>query len=632
MAADNGTHAAPLAADRPTLADIVEQLVRFEGPPEQFLLNLLAVQCHVSSASAGAILRGGPEGKTEVLSLYPPQPPDSTAPVWLAQAVESIGQVMATGRTLIKSLRSADDLYGQPSQQHVVMVPIRGGTNVRGCSAFFVENRDASVLGAIRDRLELTSSWLSLYEMRLTLARRQSDLRRLRVTMETLAAVNEQERFTATAMTLCNEVTSRWQADRTAIGLLKGRYVKLKALSHTEKFSRKQKLVQDFEAAMEECIDQNVEIVHPAPQNATYVSRATEDLCKHYGPAAIVSMPLRQAGQPIAVLTVQRAVDKPFSLEELEALRLACDLCTPRVSVLHEHDRWVGSKLVSGARKTAGFIVGPKHTWVKLAVLLIVAGLLFVTFANGTRRAEAPFTLEATERQIVSAPYDGFLVDLGVDASGELVHPGTRVHRGDLLGQLKTDDWMPKLAGAIAARDEVQAKADTAQDAGKLDEWRSYKAQVDKADAEIQFIKLQIAQARLTAPIDGVVIAGDWRNARGPVKHGDLLFEVAPIDELYADLSLPEDQIADVYEGREGELACTAYPDQRVRFRVEQVNPVAEVVEQQNVFKVRVKLLGRKPWMLIKMQGVAKITLNEEPYGKLWTRRLVNWVRMTLWL
>ncbi|MDP7636536.1 MAG: guanylate cyclase, partial [Phycisphaerae bacterium] len=61
-------------------------------------------------------------------------------------------------------------------------------------------------------------------------------------------------------------------------------------------------------------------------------------------------------------------------------------------------------------------------------------------------------------------------------------------------------------------------------------------------------------------------------------------------------------------------------------------NPVAEVVEQRNVFKVRVRLKQVRQWMRPGMTGVAKIEIDRRPYVYIWTRRLVNWLRMKLWL
>ena len=113
---------------------------------------------------------------------------------------------------------------------------------------------------------------------------------------------------------------------------------------------------------------------------------------------------------------------------------------------------------------------------------------------------------------------------------------------------------------------------------------------------------------------------------------GEVLFEVVQVEDLRAELSVPEDQIADVKERMEGELATAMHPGRRVRFVVERINPVAEVSGGRNVFKVRVRLVGRQDWMLPRMEGSARIRVGRRSYGWLWTRRLVNWVRMKLWV
>ena len=126
--------------------------------------------------------------------------------------------------------------------------------------------------------------------------------------------------------------------------------------------------------------------------------------------------------------------------------------------------------------------------------------------------------------------------------------------------------------------------------------------------------------------------AGDLESQIGsPVKTGEVLFEVARPGSLRAELSVPEDLIADVTEGMKGELAAATHPDRKVGFVVERINPVAEVVSQRNVFKVRVRLAETADWMRPGMEGLAKVHIDERAYGWIWTRRLVNWVRMKLW-
>ena len=133
-------------------------------------------------------------------------------------------------------------------------------------------------------------------------------------------------------------------------------------------------------------------------------------------------------------------------------------------------------------------------------------------------------------------------------------------------------------------------------------------------------------------------MTGDLKKQEGgPVEKGKVLFEVAPLEFLRAELSVPEDRIADVRVGQEGELATASDPGKRIKFRVERVNPIAEVVEQRNVFKVRVELLEMdertKDRIKPGLEGVAKITIDtKRSYAWLWTHRMIDWVRMKLWI
>jgi len=620
-----------------SMAEAIEQLGGFQGPPEQFLHQLLAVQCRLGTAEAGAVLRVGADGRTEVLAVHPPVERGATAPVWLAQAVEGVANTNAAAATRVVGLHGSADLYGQPARRQLVLVPLRGGAGVRGVAAFVVAGGDPSALAARRERLEMTVGLLSLYEMRLTLQRRQADLQRLRGAMETLAAVNDHDRFAAAAMAMCNEVAARWGCTRVGLGFLAGRYVRLRALSHTEKFSRKMALVQQVEAAMEECLDQDLEVVHPADADQPTISRAAAELSARHGPSAVLSLPLRRGGQPVAVLTAERPPDAPFSADPIESLRLTCDLCAPRLVNLHERARWFGATAAAKLRQAAAAVVGPRHTWVKLGVAAGLAAVLFLVFAQGDYQAEASCVLEATQRQVVPAPFDGYLKSVAV-------RPGSPVQAGQtVLGELGTTELRLELAAARAERAGYLKQADAALRDGKTVEAQIARAQADGLAAKVRLLEHRIAQARLVAPISGQVVAGDLERRIGaPVQTGDVLFEIAPIESLRAELLVPEDRVADVVAARaaaeragtplRGELATASYPDRRIGFVIERINPVAEVVDQRNVFRARVRLARSEPWMRPGMEGLAKVTIDRRRYAWIWTRPLVNWLRMKLWL
>jgi len=617
----------PTEAARPTTAEVIERLSRFEGPPQDFLANLLAVQCWIGAAEAGAILRPGTAGGPELLAAYPTVPAGSAPPEWLARAAEFFAEAAAAGATAVKPIHSPAELYGQAARRNVVLIPLRGGEGVRGIAVFLVVSRDAGVLASSRERLELTVSLLSLYEMRLALARRQADLRRLRSAMETLADINEQDKFDGLAMAMCNDLAARWQCDRVSLGFLKGRYVKLRAMSHTEKFSRKMKLVQNIEAAMEECLDQDVEVMFPASAEATFISRAAADLSRQQGPSAVLCLPLRHGGRVAAVLVLERPADRPFTLEEVEGLRLTGDLATARVVNLEEQGRWIGARAATGLRRAAAFAVGPRHTWIKLVVLAIVGFAVFAIFVKGPYRVEAPFAFEPITQQVIPSPFDGFLAEV-------FVEPGMRVEGGKtVLARLDTIDRRLRLGSARAERLGYLKQASAAAAEDKTADREIALAQADRIAAQIGLLEHEIGQATIVSPVTGIVVSGDLKRQIGaPFKTGDVLFHAAPLEALRGELSVPEDEIPDVELGQEGELAPTGFPERRIRFVVERINPMSEVVERQNVFKVRVRLVESDPQILPGMEGLAKVDIGQRVYGWIWTRKLVNWVRMKLWI
>ncbi len=271
-----------------------------------------------------------------------------------------------------------------------------------------------------------------LAQMQGELARCAGELERLKSAMETLTAINAPARFMAASMALCNELASRWKAERVGVGFLRGRYVRLQALSHTEKITRHMQLVQDIEGAMEECLDQDLEVLYPPTKDASYVYRAAEKLSSKHGPNALCSLPLRRSGEVVAVLTVERRAERPLTLDEIETLRLTCDLFTARLVDLHENDRWAGVKAARSVRKGAAWFVGAKHTWPKVAAIAVCGVAAFSILCRGDFKVEAPFAFQSSEMQIVPAPFDGFLKTVNATIGDVVWKEGTAVPFDDL--------------------------------------------------------------------------------------------------------------------------------------------------------------------------------------------------------
>ncbi len=607
--------------------DLVERLNKTNADPSQFLADLLAAQCYLGQADCGAVLRTGQNNDVEVLALYPPLKPDANAPDWLTKTAGFARDALSSNKMLIRPLDGSGRQKDRAAQSHIVILPFNLAGIDKAIAAFVVRTSKKTALEASSRKLQLSIALLGSSGMKSAQQNWQASCKRLHRAMETLSSINGQEKFTSAAMAFCNEVASQWQCERVSIGFLKERYVQLKAMSHTESFSRKMQVVQDIEAAMEECLDQDVEILSPAPKEAAYVSRAADKLSERYGPLNILSFPLRRNGEVFGVLTLERPADRAFGPEEIETIRLTCELCSPRLVNLYEHGRWIGATIAIKARNSLAELVGPKHTWIKLIAILCFAAMLFLIFARGQFRPDAPFVLEATYQQVVPAPFDGYIKHVDVEV-GDVVEGGNSI-----LGGLDTAELRLSLAAAKAEKASYLKQASAAMRDSETAQAQIAQANADKIQAQIELLEYQISQASLVSPIGGVVVKGDLKRQIGaPVQVGDILFEVCPLESLRAQLMVPEDAIYDIKVGQEGYLATASYPGQRIKFMVERINPVAEVVNQRNVFKVRVQLLDTHSWMRPGMEGIAKVSVGKRRYVWIWTRKIVNWIRMKLWL
>jgi multidrug resistance efflux pump len=157
-------------------------------------------------------------------------------------------------------------------------------------------------------------------------------------------------------------------------------------------------------------------------------------------------------------------------------------------------------------------------------------------------------------------------------------------------------------------------------------------AQIDQANAQIELLDEEIKRTRITAPFDGLVISGDLTQSVGAaVKRGDELFQVAPLDSYRVILKVDERDITDIRPGEEGTLLVTSIPLQPLHYTVTRLTPIAEAEEGANSFRVEATLVETSDSLRPGMKGVSKTDVEERLLIRIWTHRLVDWVRVTLW-
>lgn len=449
-------------------------------------------------------------------------------------------------------------------------------------------------------------------------------VRLLGMVLQATAAAAEHDRFAPAALALCGTIAAEWTCSRVSLGLVRERRVALAAMSHAEKIARASRLVQDIEAAMEECADQDIEVATPARDDEPVISRAHAELRDRQGSGAILSLPIRRAGRVEAVLTLEREDRRPFTAGEVEALRMACELAGTRILLLNRAGRWFGPRAVEAA---AAVILGPRHTWAKLTALAVFASAAFLAFVPGVYRVEGTFRVEASAKRVIPAPFDGYIREVFAEAGDTLAEPGA------VLARLDDSELRLQLSAVKAELAAFQRQVAVAQREGKEAEAQIARARAEQSAARASLLEYQIERASLAAPEPGMVLTGDAVRLRGAaVRTGEVLFEVAPLDALRADAFIPDDRIAGVRTGQRGQLAAAAYPDRRIAFTVERIDPAAELRQERNVFRVRLRLDEVPPWLRPGMEGLARIDIDRRPFGRILFGRFGDWVRMRLWL
>jgi HlyD family secretion protein len=197
----------------------------------------------------------------------------------------------------------------------------------------------------------------------------------------------------------------------------------------------------------------------------------------------------------------------------------------------------------------------------------------------------------AAEGRVVA--YPGAEVRVGAERSGRLVNvlveEGQKVRRGDLLAEIDSDELRAALAEARARVVEAQAEARLAEAnlirRQKLHEERivaasdldqatrdldTARARVETARATAARYEAQLAKGRISAPIEGTVIARKV-DAGQMVEAGDQAFTIADLSRLRIEGEAHEADAGAIALGTDVAITADGFPGRTWRGRVEEI-------------------------------------------------------------
>ena len=595
-------------------------LNEFDGKPSEFFKKLISVKRAAVEATGAALVKK----TSDTYGLVASSPEiSSKPPEWISIAINRIKEYENLEGLYCHKLGDDDRGFSN----YLAFIPLKSGSPEMGIEVYYLHASDVNELNARLQKLQILLPYYSFYEGKLRLKDFKERSDRMFKAFEVIVKLNTYEGFLGSTMALCNELAARWSCTRVSFGIKKRRYVKLKAISNSEKFNKKTDVVRNLEKVMEESLDQNLEILYPQEGDGGTVARAAKNFSEQHGPVSIVSVPFRKSGEVFGVLTFERGVDKPFTKNDIEVFRLVADLFTTRLEQLKLTDRFILSKGLDEFKRFMSLLVGAKHTWLKLIILALIAAGYLLSVAKGMYQVEATFTFEPDKIHVVTAPFNA-------EISKVYVENGDEVKKGDQLFNLDATEMRLQQNSLLSKKLESQKKAAVALREGDAAEEQIARAEAKGIDAEIELTEHFLALAEVKAPIGGRIMSDELKQREfSVIELGKPVLEIVDDSKLKIILYVPEDQVADIELGKTGELAAAGYPDKKIKFIVKDIENIARVVAGKNVFKVQAEFLDGSnfDWLKPGMEGVARINVEERLHVWIWTRKAINWLRMKFW-
>jgi multidrug efflux pump subunit AcrA (membrane-fusion protein) len=412
---------------------------------------------------------------------------------------------------------------------------------------------------------------------------------------------------------------------QAALGLVRGRTVRLERISGADHFDTLGNATRLIESAMQDALLAGEPVRWPretrAAADAGLSDVAHQELHRTLGLDHAHSIPLRRSdGQIVAVLTLMWRGAVVPTLETGRFIEAATPHLGSLLGVLRRADpgnarKWWFHLWGSLARAKKGLIAAA-----------VVAGVVVLALPMRFP-VKVDCTVDPVLRRVVPAQFDGILKE-------SFFKPGDLVKKNDLLAVMDDKQLLWRKAELVASRDRAIRQRDLAMSDPRAAVATAQMAQLeaDGIDLELRLIAFKEENLELCAPIDGMVLVGDLERARGvPVGQGDVLYEIGPIDQMVAELMIPAYDISLVKEGDAVSLRLAAFPGKTWEAVIKKIRPQAETVDGESVFVAEALLTPDEARTLrAGMKGRASIRGESGPVAWVLTRRLWGFLRTTL--
>ncbi len=253
-----------------------------------------------------------------------------------------------------------------------------------------------------------------------------------------------------------------------------------------------------------------------------------------------------------------------------------------------------------------------------------LAGLIVFLLLPWPHVVKCQVQCEPSTRRFIVAPFESTLLKTHVEV-------GQLVEADQVLAELDGSNLRSQIASLQAKLSQANQRRDAAlanRDASKSEFER---LETKHLQEEIDLLQNRERSLQVRSPISGIVVSGDLRKAVGAtLTVGQTLFEIGPLNELVAEIAVPEDEIAYVKLALNTRVSLNAIPGQWHASKIERIHPRNEIRDFNSVFIAEANILNGDETVRPGMTGVARIQAGWQTLGWIIFHKPWNALRQTI--
>lgn len=438
-----------------------------------------------------------------------------------------------------------------------------------------------------------------------------------------LDKILKRESVTELTTALATLLADHCGMDRISVGFINHGTSSIAATSHHHDFQRRGLAFQLASDCLLEASESGTDVTFTGNDA---IGGAHERYASTHSVAWLKSYLWRVDGRVIGGIVCERKSAPPLAADTDAIIHSLLSIVGPYVESRRLVERTSWQKLTDQMSNFVASLRSGEPTVLAVTLAGCCVLLASLWLLNGDYQVTANAELEGRIQRAVVAPEDGYIRD-------SFARAGDLVKEGDVLAELDDRELKLEYRRWLSKKSEHQQQYNKELMAMDHSQMQIVKAQISQADAQIEMLEQRLSRIRLLAPISGVLIKGDLSRSLGaPVERGELLFEVAPVNEYRLVLSIKEQDIRHLAVGQQGELHLTAMPNQTIPFQVESVATVFDQLDGAIVYRTEASIALDLEQLRPGMSGYGKVAVGQKSYLWILSHDVLEWVTEKLWV